>query len=128
MKPIDSKHLRQVIRYGLIKIGIKCDIDAFNYLCYAAELVVTSPELANSLCTIYQKVSKHFSTKNPSCVERSIRHAIDIVANTKGFDALNTIFGTKIYKEYEKPTSGELINLLAEYYNLELYKKDNMFD
>ena len=128
MKNTDSKHLRKVIRYGLIKIGIKCDLSAFNYLCCAVELVVLSPEIAINLCDLYQKVADKFEVKNSYCVERSIRHAIDLVANTKSFDALNAIFGTEIYKQYDKPTSGELINLMAEYYNLELYKKDNMFD
>ena len=127
MENLDIKHLRKITRYALIKIGIKCDLCAFNYICHAVELVISTSEFSSNLCELYQKIAENFNTSSSS-VERSIRHAIDLVSNTKGFNTLNAIFGTEIYKDYEKPTSGELINLLAEYYNLELYKKDNMFD
>ena len=128
MENLDIMHLRKIIRYALIKIGIKCDSVAFNYICCAVEQVIGSPENSNNLCELYQKVADCFSLEKSSSVERSIRHAIDVVLNTRGFDSLNSLFGTEIYKKYEKPTSGEFINLLAEYYNLGLYKRDNIFD
>jgi hypothetical protein len=34
------------------------------------------------------------------------------------------MFGAKLYTIHDKPTAGELIRLVAEYYNLELYKND----
>ena len=124
MQNNDLPYIRNIISHGLIKIGIKCDLVAFNYLCYAIELVIKNPTFSTNLCeNVYNKVVKAFNLKNVFVVERNIRNAIDILANTKGFSSLNKIFGTELYSPYEKPTPGELINLMAEYYRIGLYKK-----
>ncbi|MGN1201460.1 MAG: sporulation initiation factor Spo0A C-terminal domain-containing protein [Candidatus Caccovivens sp.] len=115
--------MRREIKLAFMRAGIRCDLVGFSYLCYAVELVIEEPELINCLCkNLYVRISQRFNVKNDNCVERSIRHAIDQTASTKTFKGLNEMFGVEIYKKGERPTSGELIRLIAEYYQLGMYK------
>lgn len=116
--------MRGVIKLALIKIGIRCDLIGFSYLCYAIELVINNPALIHNLCKgLYSEVSRKFMLDNESCVERSIRHAIENTYINKSFSGLNKMFKTDLYDLDGKPTAGELIRLVAEYYNLGLYKE-----
>lgn len=116
--------MRREIKLALMRAGIRCDLVGFSYLCYAVELVIQEPELINCLCKdLYVQISQKFNARNDNCVERSIRHAIDQTASTKTFKGLNNMFGVELYSKDDKPTSGELIRLIAEYYQLGLYKE-----
>jgi hypothetical protein len=123
MEKDELLHLRRVVKLSLIRIGIRCDLIGFSYLCYAVELVVQKPKLIHNLCKgLYIEVGKQFAINNENCVERSIRHAIENTYINKSFVELNRMFKTQLYTIDEKPTAGELIRLVAEYYNLGLYK------
>ena len=121
----DKNTLRRNIRHSLIQVGVKCDIVAFNYICYGIELVIDDPRLATSLFdNVYSKIAEKFQAKSVSAVERSIRSAIETLFNTKGFSQLNKMFGSELYSPYEKPTAGEFISLMAEYHRIGLYKNN----
>lgn len=129
MKTKEIEEMRYVVKLALLKAGIRPDLIGFNYLAYAVELVIQEPNLINCLCKeLYVRISKRFKAKNDYCIERSIRHAIETTLNDRGFSELNNMFKCNLYSEDKKPTSGELIRLIAEYYNLELYKKDNILN
>ncbi|MGN1201456.1 MAG: sporulation initiation factor Spo0A C-terminal domain-containing protein [Candidatus Caccovivens sp.] len=116
--------IRKVVKFALIKIGIRCDLVGFNYLCLAVELVILKPDLIHKLCKgLYAEVGKTFNVSKQNCVERDIRHAIENTYINKDFTELNKMFHTQIYTVQDKPTAGELIRLVAEYYNLGLYKE-----
>lgn len=116
-------NMRKVVKLALIRIGIRCDLIGFSYLCYAIELVIQNPKLIHNLCKgLYIEVSKNFNTSKENCVERSIRHAIENTYVNKSFVELNKMFKTQLYTIDDKPTAGELIRLVAEYYTLGLYK------
>lgn len=124
MEDKELSTMRKIIKLTLIRIGIRCDLIGFSYLCYAIELVILNPNLIHSLCKdLYVKVSEKFDVKKDSCVERSIRHAIENTYINKSFAELNRMFKMQLYTVDEKPTAGELIRLVAEYYNLGLYTK-----
>lgn len=128
MSEKELERMRKVIKLTLIRIGIRCDLMGFNYLCYAAELVIQTPELIHNLCKgLYVEIGKHFNVENSSSVERSIRHAIDNTCVNKSYSELNKMFKTLLYAVDDKPTAGELIRLVAEYYLLELYVDDEFF-
>ena len=123
------EHMRKIIKLALIKIGIRCDLLGFTYLCYAVELVIERPQLIKRLCKgLYIEIGRHFNIDNFGNVERSIRSAIENTAFSKSFTMLNKMFGANLYGVDEKPTAGELIKLVAEFYLLELYKNDPYFD
>ena len=116
---------RRIIKLAFIKIGVRCDLIGFSYLCYAVELVIQKPSLIHNLCKgLYSEISKKFNACNDGCVERSIRHAIENTYLNKSFIELNQMFNIQLYAMEDKPTAGELIRLVAEYYNLGLYKQD----
>ncbi len=120
----ELSNMRKIIKLALIRIGIRCDLIGFSYLCYAIELVILDPELIHSLCkNLYTKVSEKFEVKKDNCIERSIRHAIENTYINKSFSELNKMFKMQLYTIDDKPTAGELIRLVAEYYNLGLYNK-----
>ncbi len=123
---MDDKELlnmRRIIKLTLIRIGIRCDLIGFSYLCLAIEMVVQNPKLIHNLCKgLYIEVGKKFNANKENCVERSIRHAIENTYINKSFAELNKMFKTQLYTIDDKPTAGELIRLVAEYYNLGLYK------
>ena len=125
---MDEKELldmRRIIKLALIRIGIRCDLIGFNYLCFAIELVILKPSLIHNLCKgLYLAVGQKFKIENENCVERSIRHAIENTYINKSFAELNKMFKTQLYTINDKPTGGELIRLVAEYYNLGLYKEN----
>lgn len=114
--------LEKVITITLIRIGIKCDLVGFSYLAKAVEYVIEDAKLAYNLKLLYQKVADDFEVKNPFRVEANIQNAITMTYNTKGFDSLNSIFGMQVVLPGHKPSTAELITLVAEYYNLQLYK------
>ena len=49
-----------------------------------------------------------------SKVERAIRHAIEVAWNRGRIDAINAVFGTRVYLGSEKPTNSEFIALVAD--------------
>ena len=125
----ELEHMRKIIKLTLIRIGIRCDLTGFNYLCYAVELVIKNPNLIHNLCKgLYVAVGEYFNVNKTSSVERSIRHAMENTALSKSYAVLNKMFKTMLYAVDDRPTAGELIRLVAEYYNLELYKDDNLFN
>lgn len=119
-----QEEIRKIIKLALLKIGMRCDFSGFNYISYAIELVIQNPELINSLCTnLYVQIGEHFGAKSTCCVERSMRHAISNIEKSRGFESLNNIFSAHLFDEGHRPTAGELIRLMAEYYNTGLYKE-----
>lgn len=121
-KEIDK--IKTIIHYTLIKIGFRVDLVGFNYLSSAIEIAISLPNETRNLCKgIYAIVAKKFNTPGSS-VEKSIRHSIDDTFQNKTFVKINEMFNMNIFSPTDKPTAGELIKLIAEYYNLEIYKKD----
>lgn len=118
----ELKEMRKIIKLTFLKIGIRCDLAGFGYLCYGVELLILNPNLTHGLCKkLYVLISKKFDVEKDLCVERCIRHAIDNTYTNRTFSELNKMFDFKLYGINDKPTAGELIRLVAEYYNLKLY-------
>ena len=123
MEEKELEKIRKVIKLALIKIGMRCDLTGFTYLCHAVELVIQSPKLIHKLCKgLYSEVGAR-DKMSGSCVERNIRHAIEDTYIEKSFAEINRMFKTQLFTINDKPTAGQLIRLLAEYYNLGLYKE-----
>jgi two-component system response regulator (stage 0 sporulation protein A) len=77
-------------------------------------MTVERPYVINSVTKeLYPTIAKKFSTTS-SKVERAIRHAIEVAWNRGRIDAINAIFGTRVYLGVEKPTNSEFIALIAD--------------
>lgn len=97
-----------------ISIGIPPHIKGYTYLREAIKLTVDRPYIINSVTKeLYPTVAETYQTTS-SKVERAIRHAIEVAWNRGRIDAINAIFGTRIYLGNEKPTNSEFIALVAD--------------
>lgn len=106
--------LNELISTIIINIGIPPHIKGYLYLRTAVNLVIMQPEVIHSITKkLYPKVAEHF-TASSNKVERLIRHAIEVSWSKGKIKNINVIFGFRIYKEYAKPSNGDLIALLAD--------------
>jgi len=106
--------LEEKISDIFISIGIPPHIKGYSYLREGIKMTVETPYVINSVTKeLYPTVAKKFGT-TPSKVERAIRHAIEVAWNRGRIEAINAIFGTRIYLGTEKPTNSEFIALVAD--------------
>ena len=97
-----------------ISIGIPPHIKGYGYLREGIKMTIERPYIINSVTKeLYPSIAKKFAT-SPSKVERAIRHAIEVAWNRGRIDAINAIFGARIYLGTEKPTNSEFIALVAD--------------
>ena len=97
-----------------ISIGIPPHIKGYNYLREGIKMTTENPYIINSVTKeLYPSIAKKFYTTS-SKVERAIRHAIEVAWNRGRIDAINAIFGARIYLGSEKPTNSEFIALVAD--------------
>ncbi len=97
-----------------ISIGIPPHIKGYSYLREGIKLTIEQPYVINSVTKeLYPSIAAKFKT-TASKVERAIRHAIEVAWNRGRIDAINAIFGARIYLGSEKPTNSEFIALVAD--------------
>lgn len=97
-----------------ISIGIPPHIKGYAYLREGIKLTVKEPYIINNVTKkLYPSIAKTFDT-SPSKVERAIRHAIEVAWNRGRIDAINAIFGSRVYLGTEKPTNSEFVALVAD--------------
>ncbi len=123
-KPLDLKlsniskrqpiTMEEKISEIFISIGIPPHIKGYSYLREGIKMTIECPYVINSVTKeLYPSIAKKFSTTS-SKVERAIRHAIEVAWNRGRIEAINAIFGARIYLGNEKPTNSEFIALVAD--------------
>lgn len=97
-----------------ISIGIPPHIKGYNYLREGIKMAVADPHIINNVTKgLYPVIGERYNT-SASKVERAIRHAIEVAWNRGRVDAVNAIFGARVYIGSEKPTNSEFIALVAD--------------
>ncbi len=97
-----------------ISIGIPPHIKGYGYLREGIKMMIERPYIINSVTKeLYPSIAEKFGT-SASKVERAVRHAIEVAWNRGRIDAINAIFGARIYLGTEKPTNSEFIALVAD--------------
>ena len=97
-----------------ISIGIPPHIKGYNYLREGIKMAVADPHVINNVTKgLYPVIGEKYGT-SASKVERAIRHAIEVAWNRGRIDAVNAIFGARVYIGTEKPTNSEFIALVAD--------------
>lgn len=95
-------------------IGIPPHIKGYKYLREGIKTTVSKPYMINNVTKgLYPSIAEKYGT-TASKVERAIRHAIEVAWNRGRIEAINAIFGTRIYLGTEKPTNSEFIALVAD--------------
>ena len=97
-----------------ISIGIPPHIKGYGYLREGIKMAVEEPSIINNVTKqLYPKIAEKFNT-TASKVERAIRHSIEVAWNRQRVDAINAVFGVRVYIGTDKPTNSEFIALVAD--------------
>ncbi len=97
-----------------ISIGIPPHIKGYQYLREGIKMAIENPSIINNVTKeLYPSIGERFET-SASKVERAIRHAIEVAWNRGRVDAINAIFGVRVYIGSERPTNSEFIALVAD--------------
>lgn len=97
-----------------ISIGIPPHIKGYQYLREGIKMAIENPSIINNVTKeLYPSIGEKFET-SASKVERAIRHAIEVAWNRGRVDAINAIFGVRVYIGSERPTNSEFIALVAD--------------
>lgn len=100
---------------ALRAMGVPARIKGYHYLRDAITLVMNDFEKINSVTKVlYPEVAEHFKT-SPCCVERAIRHAIEIAWERGDIEAQEELFGYSVSSCKGKPTNSEFIAMIADY-------------
>lgn len=109
-----SASIEEKISEIFISIGIPPHIKGYSYLREGIKMTIEKPYIINSVTKeLYPAIAARFET-TASKVERAIRHAIEVAWNRGRIDAINAIFGARLYLGTEKPTNSEFIALVAD--------------
>ena len=97
-----------------ISIGIPPHIMGYQYLREGIKMTIEDPSIINNVTKrLYPNIGDKFGT-TASKVERAIRHAIEVAWNRGRIEAINSIFGVRVYIGTERPTNSEFIALVAD--------------
>ena len=108
-----SASIEEKISEIFISIGIPPHIKGYSYLREGIKMTIEKPYIINSVTKeLYPAIAARFET-TASKVERAIRHAIEVAWNRGRIDAINAIFGARLYLGTEKPTNSEFIALIG---------------
>lgn len=112
--PPDNLPIEQEAARMLLNLGIPAHLNGYRFLLSAIVLAVKDPtRLRRITSSLYPSIAEPFDT-TPSCVERSIRHAISIAWSRGGSESFSQIMNCRSLSPEDKPTNCELIALLAE--------------
>ena len=96
------------------EIGVPAHIKGYQYLREGILFTIRDADSTAGITKVlYPTVAKKFSS-TPSCVERSMRHAIDIAWNRGDEDVQEKIFCGAFSGSTGRPTNGEFIATIAE--------------
>lgn len=97
-----------------ISIGVPPHIMGYQYLREGIKMTCEDQSIINNVTKrLYPEIAKKYNT-TPSKVERAIRHAIEVAWNRGRIEAINSVFGVKVYIGSERPTNSEFIALVAD--------------
>lgn len=97
-----------------ISIGIPPHIMGYQYLREGIKMTIEDPAIINNVTKkLYPEIGEKYKT-TASKVERAIRHAIEVAWNRGRIDAVNSIFGVRVYIGNDRPTNSEFIALVAD--------------
>lgn len=97
-----------------LTLGIPAHIKGYRYLREAVQMVIDDRDVINRITKeLYPGIARRFDT-SASKVERAMRHAIEVAWNRGRLDAVNRMYGYKVFDALDKPTNGEFISCVAE--------------
>lgn len=97
-----------------LTLGIPAHIKGYLYLREGVRMVMEDHALIGSITkALYPGIARRFDT-TPSKVERAMRHAIEVAWTRGRLDAVNQMYGCRVFSREDKPTNGEFIAMVAD--------------
>ena len=107
--------LESVITDIIHEIGVPAHIKGYQYLREGILFTIRDAgSVAGITKVIYPEIAKKFSTTS-ACVERAMRHAIEVAWDRGDEDVRQKIFRGTVSGNRGKPTNGEFIAMIAEH-------------
>lgn len=110
---------QMTVANALREIGVPAHIKGYQYLQRAILMAMKDGEMIHSMTkSLYPDIAKYYTT-TASCVERAMRHAIEITWSRGDPSILYQYFGNTISGGRGKPTNGEFIAMIADQLRME---------
>ena len=114
-KEVDTLSLEAEISGVLSRMGISASIKGYHFIRRAIMMAVEDSEVLIGITKgLYPDLAKSYKT-SASKVERAIRHAIESAWKKNGSQVYFELAG---YMQYDKPTNGQFIAVMAEHFRL----------
>ena len=98
----------------LHQIGVPAHIKGYQYLREAVRMVLDDHDLINRITKeLYPGIARRFDT-SASKVERAMRHAIEVAWARGRLEAVNQMYGYRVFAPEDRPTIGEFIALVSD--------------
>ena len=111
--------LERLVTPGIHEVGMPAHIKGYQYVREAIILTIKDVNMINAVTkALYPAVARRYNT-TPSCVERAIRHAIEVAWNRGDLDTLQRFFGYTVSHSRGKPTNSEFIAMIADHLSLQ---------
>lgn len=106
--------LERLVTPIIHELGMPAHIKGYQYVREAIVLTIEDVSMIHAVTKVlYPTVARRHNT-TPSCVERAIRHAIEVAWNRGDLDALQRLFGYTVSNTRGKPTNSEFIAMIAD--------------
>ena len=97
-----------------LTLGIPAHIKGYQYLREAVRMVLENHDVINRITKeLYPGIARRFDT-TASKVERAMRHAIEVAWTRGRLDAVNQMYGYRVFAREDKPTNGEFIAMVSD--------------
>ncbi|KJS49829.1 MAG: chemotaxis protein CheY [Peptococcaceae bacterium BRH_c23] len=112
--PPTTKNLEVEVTRMIHQMGVPAHVKGYQYLRDAIVSVVIEVSLLGAVTKeLYPMIAQKYQT-TPSCVERAIRHAIELAWDRGNVDFMNRFFGYTINVDRGKPTNSEFVAMVAD--------------
>lgn len=111
-----------LIQINLIRSGFKLNLLGFKYFHEAILQTIEDSNLVYDTDKLFKTVAKAFNVQNPFRVEANMHNAVTVACNNGAIYYINELFHMEVLRPGYKPTSAEVVKLMAEYISLKLYK------
>ena len=107
--------LESIVTDIIHEIGVPAHIKGYQYLREGILFTIRDAgSVAGITKVLYPEIAKKFST-SPTCVERAMRHAIEVAWDRGDEEVRQKIFRGTVSGNRGKPTNGEFIAMIAEH-------------
>lgn len=106
--------LERLVTPIIHELGMPAHIKGYQYVREAIVLTIKDVSMIHAVTKVlYPTVARRHNT-TPSCVERAIRHAIEVAWNRGRLEAANRMYGMKLFDKQDRPSNGEFIATVAD--------------